>query len=191
MSKPIHVRSRNPGFHTWGVASESRSFSDFHKYIDGTTSVLDVGCGDGVATRMLTERLKPKTIRALEPGVEHDFPKAKSYLAPSDIVVENLKLQDAACRPEYAERFDVATVFKYNAGFVEKDSFAHALSNILRPGGVALITVVEHDRICFGHGFDPALYIGYCLSTYFCDVKLEEIRHCGTGYEGLIICKKP
>lgn len=179
------------GFHIWGIPSKSRCFEAFRKYIDTKTSVIDVGCGDGVATRLLADRLEPKYICALEPGFEHDFSAARSFLEPAGIHVENTKIQHAIYRPKYAQTFDVATVFKYNAPFLEKDSFAYALSRVIRPGGVVLITVVEHDRMCFGYGYDPALYIGFHLRTYFSDVELKEINHGGSWYEGLIVCKDP
>lgn len=183
---------REDGFNTWGISSKSRCFSDFHPYINETTSVLDVGCGNGVATQLLAERLKPKSIRALEPGsAEGEYDQVKAYLDTFDIPVDNMTLQEAVEKPEYYHQFDVATVFKYNAPFYEKDSFARALAQTLRPDGVALITIVEHSRMCYGYLYDNALYIGNGLYTYFGDVKLKEISHNGIGYEGLIICKHP
>ncbi|KAJ5142479.1 methyltransferase domain-containing protein [Penicillium bovifimosum] len=173
---------------TLGVKDEERSFALIAALIEGR-SVLDIGCGKGYTTARIAAELKPRSLTALEPGIDtgSSFAQASNFLSERGIEVLNLTAQQASIK--YLGTFDVVTVFKYNVGHREKEAFAASIARIIKADGIAIISSVERER-CY-EGFDSALYIGDALRKYFEIIDVKEVNYSQTAREWFLLCRRP
>ena len=169
----------------WGVLDSSRKFTSISPILKGK-HVVDIGCGNGTTTYRILKETGVKSLCAIEPFISDDL----SILKDNNVIVHQDRLQNLVCTPVFYRKFDVATVFKFNAFLLEKREFVASLAQVIKQNGTVVITCVERER-CFYNNEYAGLYIMDALNACFGSVFFKEVTHLNGYTEGLIVCTKP
>lgn len=121
--------------------------------LDGTEAVLEIGCGHGVAVRLVLERLTSGTITALDRSakmiaiVEQSTPEA---LASGQLRTRAEALEDADFG---AERFDAIVAINVDFNLRLGTRWPAMLRALLRPGGLVALAFEPPPDSGKGHAF--------------------------------------
>jgi SAM-dependent methyltransferase len=112
------------------------------KYIPDGVRLLDIGCGEGIFLKGLSERRKVKAM-----GLELN-PDALKRCAEKGLTVRDITIQDFVTGNEAA--FDVVTTFQVVEHIAAIGSFLEAKLKVLRPGGTMIIGVPYSNPYLYG-----------------------------------------
>jgi len=124
---------------TWYIHVLTRAINDLQRLLEpGSTyaDILDVGCGRGKSTRLLSERFQPQSIVALEADAAllHSVlamtRQCKSKITALHATATSIPVPDAS--------FDMVFCHQTFHHIADQDSAIREFYRVLRPGGVLL-----------------------------------------------------
>lgn len=96
---------------------------------------LDLGCGDGRLSRVITEQMRPMRLVGL------DVDPQETSLAAGEGIYERVHTSSAAVIPEPNESFDFVMSISVMEHIAEIEGTLSEVSRVLRPGGLLITTV--------------------------------------------------
>ena len=129
-------------------------------------SVLDLGCGRGIALRQLAARYPKSRFTGIDFSVEA-IGWAREQAAKENLPNLRYEVGDAA-RLDYERSFDFITTFDAIHDQARPDLVLHAIARALKPDGTYLMQDIRassrpHENV--GH---PAGVLLYAISTFHC-----------------------
>lgn len=124
---------------TWYIHVLTRAINDLQRLLEpGTTfaDILDVGCGRGKSTRLLSERFQPQSIVALEADAAllHSVPamtrQCNSKITALHATATSIPIADAS--------FDMVFCHQTFHHIADQDCAIREFYRVLRPGGMLL-----------------------------------------------------
>lgn len=124
---------------TWYIHVLTRALNDLQRLLEPEatfTDILDVGCGRGKSTRLLSERFQPQSIAALEAdaallrGVAATTNRCNSKVSALHASATSIPVPDGS--------FDMVFCHQTFHHIADQESAIREFYRVLRPGGVLL-----------------------------------------------------
>lgn len=141
-------------------------------------SCLDVGCRSG--ENMLAMQRVGASVLGIDPN-DSEFATGLSKGLREDQLVKSTLQKYHSNFP--SQKFEIATVFLWNIPYNQRESFATALSLIIKPSGYVIIGYAESQ-----YNKEPSLKVPDLMRSFFCTVECFVFKRCLNRY--LLKCSK-